>query len=752
MTHSKPFWQEGLNPEQERAVLQTEGPVLILAGAGSGKTKTLTHRIAYLIAEKGISPMNILAVTFTNKAAQEMRERIERLLAKGSEGHFEHTALPQVGTFHNICARILRREITVLGYDQRFQILDDQDQQTLMKKVMKELELDSDQVRPRALLEAISRAKNAFLDEGQFLAQAGSFYEEIVAKAYARYQKELRESNALDFDDLIRFTVKIFQEHPEVLERYQKLFRYIMVDEYQDTNHPQYLLIHLLGKQHQNIFVIGDDYQSIYGWRQADIRNILNFEKDYPEAAVITLDRNYRSTQIILDAADGVISRNRDQRHKKLWTELSGGELVTRVPASDEEAEARFIGETVNRGHKAGKPFRHFAVLYRTNAQSRALEEMFLRLNVQYRIVGGLKFYQRKEIKDMIAYVRLLENPRDFLAIERIINEPKRGVGKVTLEKWYAFARSKELNFLDAAYQLDDTLGIQAGKRQAIKDFADLFFKWQAFRDASGETLASLLRKVADESGYLENLDDGTPEGETRRENVRELFSVAEKFKDASIDQALHSFLEEVALASDTDELNAEADAVQVMTVHSAKGLEFPTVFIIGLEEGIFPHSRSALSPQEMEEERRLMYVALTRAKEKIYLLYTEARTLYGTTQVNPPSRFMDEIPSHLVREEALVSSGFLGGGKKRFGGRSSGFSGQRKTFSFPTPQGGEKKEAVSKAEPLAADAVRPGDMVEHPQFGNGLIVAIDGTLATIAFKRAGVKKMMLGVAPLGKI
>lgn len=745
------FWEAGLNEEQMKAVLQTEGPVLILAGAGSGKTKTLTHRIAYLIAEKRVSPSNILAVTFTNKAAGEMRERIEKLLSQSEAAEFGAQVLPQhIGTFHNICSRILRREIAVLGYDTRFNILDADDQQSIVKKAMKELEMSTDQVKPRSMLEAISRAKNSQISEEQFLMQAGSYFEELAAKVYERYQKELRQTNSLDFDDLILLTVRLFQEHPDVLGRYQDLFRYIMVDEYQDTNALQYTLIHLLAKKRKNIFVIGDDYQSIYGWRQADIKNILNFEKDYPEAVVITLDRNYRSTQIILDAADGVISRNVHQRHKKLWTDVKAGEQITLVPAEDEEAEARFVAETVGRIRGEGRRFGDFAVLYRTNAQSRMVEEMFLKHSISYRIVGGLKFYQRKEIKDVIAYVRLFENPRDQLALERIVNEPPRGIGKVTLEKWVGAAREHSQDFFDAAYALTTENGINQGKIAAIRQFADMFLRLREEMKAKQEMkLAELLKHLITDSGYLKSLADGTSEGETRQENVQELLSVAKKYDGVVLSEALSLFLEEVALASDTDEINREQDAVHLMTVHSAKGLEFPIVFIIGLEEGVFPHSRSNLSQQEMEEERRLMYVGLTRAKEKVHLLYTEQRTIFGSTQVNPPSRFLSEIPEHLVEEKERVSSGMMA--KKYFRKNFHSFPRTMKTsISFEEkPKSVEGSGAFVK--PVAPEDVRPGDMVEHPQFGGGLIVSIAGTLATIAFKRAGVKKMMLGVAPLRK-
>ncbi len=749
------FWEKGLNPEQLRAILTTEGAVLILAGAGSGKTKTLTHRIAYLIDEKKVHPERILAVTFTNKAAQEMRERIEKLLSQSEAAEYGAVVLPpHIGTFHNICAKVLRREIEVLshlGYGRNFNIIDDQDQQSIVRKIMKELEMDPDQVRPRSLLEAISKAKNAQMDPEKYLMQTGSYYEELAAKVYERYQKELQTTNALDFDDMIRLTVKLFQEYPQVLEKYQELFRYVMVDEYQDTNSLQYTLVHLISRKHGNIFVIGDDYQSIYGWRQADIRNILNFEKDYPEAAVIVLDQNYRSTQVILDAADGVIQKNVNQRHKKLWTETLEGELITLCPAEDEEAEARFVAEMIQEEMKQGRTANEFAVLYRTNAQSRIVEEMFLRHSINYRIVGGLKFYQRKEIKDVIAYVKLLQNPKDILALERIVNEPRRGIGRATLDRWIAFSRTHRVSVMEAAYMMSpETSELRDGKLKAIKLFADVFLKIRSIIETRANLkLTELLNLLTRESGYFDSLADGTSEGEVRQENVRELLSVAQKFSDVSLDQALERFLEEVALSSDTDEINRESEAVHVMTVHSAKGLEFPVVFILGLEEGVFPHSRSALSPTEMEEERRLMYVGLTRAKERVCLLYTEQRTIFGSTQVNPPSRFIAEIPSHLIDEKEMKRSGMMG--KRHF----------KKSFhSFPvaSKKVGSLREALKRQEegretgkPLAAGEVRPGDMVEHPQFGAGLIISIAGTLATIAFKRSGVKKMMLGVAPLTK-
>ncbi len=734
------FWEIGLNPEQKRAVLATEGPVLILAGAGSGKTKTLTHRIAYLIAEKRVKPEQILAVTFTNKAAGEMRERVNALLERGRDTGQSWYPPRYIGTFHSLCSRFLRQDIAVLGYDRNFNIIDADDQLSLMKKVMKELEMNPDQVRPRSLLEAISGAKSSELSPERVQVGAGSYFEELVGKAYARYQDELRRINALDFDDLIALTVKLFQEHPEVLARYQEQFRYLMVDEYQDTNPLQYRFVTLLAGKYHNLFVIGDDYQSIYSWRQADIRNILSFEEDYPEATVITLDQNYRSTQVILDAASEVIGNNVHQRHKKLWTEKKEGGKIILSPAASEESEAKIVTQEIKKLIGCGRSFSDFAVLYRTNAQSRALEEACLRADIAYKIVGGLKFYQRKEVKDVIAYVRFLQNPRDLLALERILNEPKRGIGEVTLEHWVAATRESGSNFLEAITALRETGVVPERKLKSLDEFAELFYHWREsiLHDASLK-LALLIDIITRESGYLNTLRDGTSEGEAREENVRELCSVARKFDDFSLEDALRMFLEEVALASDTDGINQESAAVHLMTIHSAKGLEFPVVFIVGLEEGIFPHARSALSPNELEEERRLMYVGLTRAKEQAYLLHAETRTIFGSTQMNPPSRFLAEIPEHLLETRAQQEESAFFQKPKRF------------TAAYPRQVRTPKLTLEGKA-PEPAKDLRPGDMVEHAEFGNGLVIALDGTLVTVAFKKRGVKKMMLGVAPLQKL
>jgi DNA helicase-2/ATP-dependent DNA helicase PcrA len=757
------FWEEGLNPEQRKAVLQTEGPVLILAGAGSGKTKTLTHRIAYLIAEKRVSPGNILAVTFTNKAAGEMKDRIGNLLAKAAESSAEPVSfhgMPVVGTFHAVCARILRRDIGAIGYETNFNILDTDDQVSIVKTAMKELEMNPDQIKPRSVLEAISRAKSDFLDEEDYEIRAGSYYEELVAKVYKRYQAELRKTGSLDFDDLLRLTVKLFKASPEILERYQNTFRYVMVDEYQDTNPLQYLLVQSLVKKHRNLFVIGDDYQSIYAWRQADIKNILEFERDYPEAVVIMLERNYRSTQIILDAAGGVIARNRSQREKKLWTETKEGELITVKSMRDELEEAVFVARTIRDAHVSGRRYGDFAILYRTNAQSRALEEALLRASIPYRIVGGLKFYQRKEVKDAIAYLRLLQNPKDSLALSRVINEPKRTIGDATLAKWMTYADNHGQNPLEAAQSITVAeSGIPEKKILIIRAFANLFepLKKEMVKEKTSMKFSFLLEVLATESGYLLSLHDGTSEGADREDNVRELFGVAKKYDEWPLAEGARMFLEEVALVSDTDSIETGADSVHLMTLHSAKGLEFPIVFIAGLEEGIFPHSRSAFSEEDLEEERRLMYVGLTRAKEKLYLLSAEQRMIFGSTNVNPASRFIAEIPAHLIAETIEEDPSYLSGfGMRRPKGRGGAYARAGKLSEVSDFQASvaklQKKPESDPVKPVAAGDLRPGDNVTHPDFGGGIVISIAGSIVAVAFKKVGVKKMMLGVAPLRKM
>lgn len=741
-----------LNPEQRRAVETTEGPVLIVAGAGSGKTKTLTHRVVHLIQEKRIPARHILAVTFTNKAAEEMRTRVSALLRTANDqqetnqkapegrGWEARGDVPHIGTFHSICSRILRKDIVALGYKSTFTILDSDDQLALMKRTMKALEIDPKNIHPRALLDTISRAKNQLLDELVFESQAGSYYEELVGKAYRRYQEELRSNHTLDFDDLLRLTIQLFRTHPETLEHYRNLFRYIMVDEYQDTNHAQYTLIHLLAERHRNLFAIGDDYQSIYGWRQADIRNILNFEKDYPEATIVTLDQNYRSTQTILDAAGSVIAKNPNQRHKKLWTSQTGGDPLTLFEAEDERHEAdyvvRKIQELTTKTARDARTKRHprfsdFALLYRTNAQSRALEEACLNHSIPYRIIGGLKFYGRKEVKDAIAYLRLIANPWDTLSLARIANEPPRGIGKKTLESWLESAKTTKTDPITLARKSEGKqLNIAISKQKSAAQLARILHEQTEKLPESG-SLSAFLPILLEQVGYLKALEDGTEEGIARLENVRELFSVAKKYDETPPENALTFFLEEIALVSDTDALDGSENAVQLMTIHSAKGLEFPFVFLVGLEEGIFPHSRSALSPAELEEERRLMYVGLTRAKQKAWLISAETRMIFGSTQMNAPSRFISEIPENLLETEER---------KKGFEKSEYGKSAARHT---------QPEIPVGTA---ARDTLRPGDSVTHPTFGNGIVIKIEGTLASIAFRTKGVKKLALGIAPLEKL
>ncbi|HBO16635.1 MAG: ATP-dependent DNA helicase PcrA [Candidatus Moranbacteria bacterium GW2011_GWE2_35_2-] len=736
-----------LNSAQREAVQATEGPVLVIAGAGSGKTRVLTHRVAYLISEKGVKAQNILAVTFTNKAAQEMKERISQLITSNN--------LPNVGTFHSICVKILRREIDKLGYKKSFNIFDDQDQKVLMKKIVKELEINTEQFIPNSFLGIISKAKNELRDEYVFESQIGGYYEEIVAKVYKKYQKELRENNALDFDDLIRLTIEIFQKFPDILEKYQRLFQYILVDEYQDTNHAQYTFVRLLAQKHCNLCVVGDDWQSIYGWRQADIRNILNFEKDYPEAKVIKLEQNYRSTQIILDAAYGVISQNVNRKDKKVWTENKGGHLITSFEAEDEREEAEYVANEIknfisnppvggqfsirqsadnfqknsnnkirNFKHQEVYNYSSFAVLYRTNAQSRAIEESFLRNNIPYRIIGGLKFYQRKEIKDMIAYLRLIQNGADYISLERVINEPKRGIGKATLSKWIAYAKKNGKNFISVGLNLNKDCGLNDSKIESITKFCEFI---ERMREYKGKIkIADFIEKVFIESGYEKSLSNLGSDGEIRIENIRELLSVAGKYGQELTEQMLELFLEEVALASDTDKIEQRENSVHLMTLHSAKGLEFPVVFIVGLEEGILPHSRSMLGGEEMEEERRLMYVGITRAMQRVYLIFTHIRMIFGSNQANPPSRFLNDIPAYLVNnnQDIIIDS---------------------KKNNLESQENDDIKKQQSVG-------YKDGQRVKHKEFGEGVIISISGDTATVVFPKRGIKRLPLLSTPLSKM
>ncbi|MCX6766690.1 MAG: UvrD-helicase domain-containing protein [Candidatus Moranbacteria bacterium] len=709
---------KGLNEEQKEAVLATEGPVLVIAGAGSGKTRLLTHRVAYLIREKKVDPRHILAVTFTNKAAGEMKERVKELLAGG---YFRE---PWMGTFHHICIRILRVEIDKIGYKKSFVIYDDSDQLALVKKIMKEKEISPEQFNPRAMLAVISKAKGELQSVEDYIT-GESIFQRIVARVYEAYQKTLRDNNALDFDDILQKTVELFQKFPDILEKYQDIFRYILVDEYQDTNHAQYVLINLLAQRHRNLMVVGDDWQSIYSFRGADVRNILNFEKDYPEARVIRLERNYRSTQKILDAAHGVISKNIHRKDKKLWTDNAGEHDIVVRKVSDEQEEAGFIVREIE-GIMAKEKlsYNDFVVLYRTNAQSRAIEEAFLEAAMPYRVIGGVRFYERREIKDFLAYLKFVHNSSDEISLDRIINLPPRGIGAVTMGKWIRFTRENSLDFVSSSREIKNMAGLNSAKIETIAKFGEMILR---LREKSQKTsLTDLMDSILEETGYRKLLLAEGEAGQVRYENVRELFTVAEKYKEEK--NGLDLFLEEVALVASTDNIDSEAGAVHLMTMHAAKGLEFDTVFIAGMEEGLFPHSRSLLDQREMEEERRLAYVGITRAKRRVYLLWAVTRNIFGSVRVNVESRFLDDIPdglkdslkrSDLEELRATASKGKIGSCK------------------------GEQKRIQSFSD---------GQRVRHNAFGEGIVISTQDDIITIAFMKVGIKKLSTQFAELEKV
>jgi DNA helicase-2/ATP-dependent DNA helicase PcrA len=633
---------DNLNKQQREAVEHTEGPLLILAGAGSGKTRVLTHRIAYLINEKNVYPSNILAITFTNKAAREMKERVQNLL----EGSYDMW----VSTFHSACARILRMEIEKLsGYKKNFIIFDTDDQVKLIKECLKELNYNEKNFPPKEMISSISKAKDQLMTPSKFMDRYGrDFRLKKVADIYSLYQKKLMANNALDFDDILFKTVEIFQNNPDVLQRYQQKFKYIMVDEYQDTNYCQYMLVNLLAKSHRNLCVVGDDDQSIYSWRGADIGNILNFEKDFPDAKVIKLEQNYRSTQTILDAANSVISNNFGRKNKRLWTDNGEGRPIVTYKAMDERDEADFIiGEVDRLSFQEQRSLNNFAILYRTNAQSRVLEEMCMARGIPYKIVGGHRFYDRMEVKDVIAYLRVIQDPEGDLSIKRIINVPKRGIGKATLDNLENYARQNGISIYEALLFVDSIEGIGKKAKNSIKEFVRLIAELMDL--AEKESASEVINQVIIRSGYLEELEKGDDEDQERGKNIKELISAALEYEEKNEDNSLTGFLENMALMSDIDGLDEEREGITMMTLHSAKGLEFPVVFICGLEEGLFPTQRAFFEEHQLEEERRLMYVGVTRAKEKLYLTSAFERTLYGNTSYTMESRFLREIPKELM-------------------------------------------------------------------------------------------------------
>ena len=709
---------DGLNEKQKEAVLHQQGPLLIIAGAGSGKTKVLINKIAYLL-EQGVSPYNILAITFTNKAAEEMKERI-----KANTSNFTGKAV-WISTFHSMCNRILRKEIEALGYSTRYNIYDSNDLEALIKKVIKELNIDDKKFTPKSVLYGISILKNNLIDPQEAERKAADYFEEMVAKIYKSYQEKLKETDSLDFDDLLYLTVKLFRTNKETLDYYQERFKYIFVDEYQDTNHVQYLLTEMLAEKYRNICVVGDPDQSIYGWRGADMSNILNFEKDYPGAKVIFLEQNYRSTDQILKAANAVIKNNSSRKPKNLWTNNKKGELLTCFEGETEGEEAAYLAREIERLVRAGYSYGDIAILYRTNSQSRIIEKSLVRYGINYKLYGGLSFFKRKEIKDILGYLQYLNNPKDVIAFERIINTPKRGIGGTTVNKILFNAEDKGLTLEESLK--DGESYLNTGIFKKIAGFLKLMENLQNKLTTSSVT--ELTEAVIKETGYLKELEvERTEEAKDRIANVKELLSETGEFDLQDDEKTLESFLGNIALYSETDELSNESK-VTLITLHMAKGLEYKVVFIAGMEEGIFPHYRSLSDPAEMEEERRLCYVGITRGKEKVYLTRAYIRNQYGITRGNEESRFIGEIPLELKNYPNKEYESF------------------KSSYERDTVQAVEGREEAG---------FRLGDKVFHNKFGEGVIVQQDGkgqdTTISIAFPNAGIKKFLAVYAPIKKI
>ncbi len=736
----------GLNPQQAEAVINTEGPMLIMAGAGSGKTKVLTCRVANLL-QKGVRPYRILAITFTNKAAAEMRERVNNMSGPAAKDVW-------LFTFHAFCARFLRMEIDkLLGYGGNFAIYDTADSQNLIKQILKEMNLDDKRFQPSGILSRISNAKNALQDAAAFARQAGDFYEQKVADIYSRYEHKLQLNNALDFDDLLMLSIKLLQENKEVREKYQDRFDYLLVDEYQDTNHAQYLLTKFLAAKHRNICVVGDADQSIYGWRGADIQNILDFEKDYPDAKVIKLEQNYRSTQIILDAANAVIENNSGRKPKNLWTENKSGADIIYFQAVDERDEARFVIEQLqNLQRTENKKLGDMAILYRTNTQSRIFEEMLIKSGISYNMVGGLKFYERKEIKDIIAYLRVIFNPADSLSLLRIINVPKRGIGDASLAKIQAYAAANNVSLFEAVSNAAAIDGLSSRFVSKLDDLAGIIFE---LMNLAGEApVEDLIDRVLRDTGYLEELEnERTPQAQSRIDNLHELISVAQEFAASEEENNLENFLAHVALVSDIDDTELGEDAITLMTLHSSKGLEFPVVFLVGMEEGLFPHARTLMDETEIEEERRLCYVGITRAKEKLFLSSTKMRTIYGNTVTYPPSRFLQEIPARLVktikRQERFSALENFKQVSEKYSARP-----QKPASTFNPHSFMPQKPAAAAGG--TGTRFNTGDRVSHSKWGEGMVVSVkdspDGQEVKVAFAGAGVRSLLTKYAVLKKL
>ena len=722
----------GLNKEQQQAVQHTEGPLLILAGAGSGKTKVLTVRIAHLLAQ-GVNPYEILAITFTNKAAKEMKSRVEGLVGDVANRIW-------LSTFHSFCAKFLRFEIdSFLGYNSNFTIYDTSDSQAVIKAALKALNLDDKYYPVGAMIAAISDAKNKLLFASDFRKQARDFYQQKVADVYEYYERELRKNNALDFDDLLLVAVKLLQSNAAVLDKYSHRFRYVMIDEYQDTNHAQYLLAKLLASHWKNIAVVGDADQSIYAWRGADIQNILDFEKDYPNCTSIKLEQNYRSTKIILDAANAVIDNNEGRPEKNLWTDKIEGAKIQHFTAQSEHEEAAFIGDTIAKKHDIHDvTYGDMAILYRTNAQSRVLEEALIKRALPYTMVGGTKFYDRKEIKDVLAYLRVLYNPFDDLSLLRIINVPKRSIGATTVAKLQDYAREKGTSLFMTLTQLHLIDSIKGKTKEKLEEFGILIFTLVS--EMEDKTVLDILESILDRTGYLAQLEESTdPQDQARAENIGELLSVAKDFQDTNPSGTVEDFLEQVALVNDVDSFEQEEAKVTLMTLHAAKGLEFPIVFLCGLEEGLFPHSRTLMNPEEIEEERRLAYVGITRAEKELYISNATTRTVFGRTSSYLPSRFIDEIPEELV----------------------DGLRAKRKVPDDIKRHVPQHMSVTSRpvTKPIVRNEViadwKVGDTAIHSKWGNGKVINVTGEGAgmklTIEFPTQGVRVVMAKFAPVKK-
>ena len=735
-----------LNPVQQEAVLETEGPLLVFAGAGSGKTRVLTYRIAHLIEEKGVQPWNIFAVTFTNKAADEMRERVERLLGRSAKGTW-------ISTFHSACARILRQHIEHLGFKRNFVIYDDQDQERHLKTIMKELNLDFKMFPPRAIQSGLDQLKNEGITPDQYSPNPYNIFQKRLALVYQRYQEDLRRNNALDFGDLLTFVTVLFRRFPEVLGSYQELCRYVLVDEFQDTNLIQYQLIRQMVEAHRNICVVGDDDQSIYRWRGAEVGNILNFEKDFPETKIITLEQNYRSTQNILQAANYVVRKNRYRKEKKLWTENPEGELLTLYVAEDETDEARFIVQKIMEFISIGesvRAYRDMAVFYRINAQSRAMEDELVKHRIPYTVVGGMKFYERKEIKDVLAYLKLMNNPSDGLSLKRIINVPTRGIGEKTIEKIESFSREKGLPLYEGLRQAIGEDWLTPGAKAKMKEFIQLIEEFR--KDVGSLTLSQLTLTLLAKTEYLQRLkEEGTDEAFSKMENIDELINVMMGLEQGEEKVSLESFLDKVSLVTDVDLYEDKGNRVSLMTLHCAKGLEFPIVFIVGIEEGLLPHYRRGEEIEDMEEERRLFYVGMTRAKQKLILSRAEKRSTFGVGRANLPSRFLDELPTELMQFEQKKGK-------------------MESLFSQETPWRDDFHQTESMMDDLSQESpfserdgvvlipegffpLKIGMRVRHPKFGEGRVKSVEGMdenqKATIVFRTVGSKRLKVCSAPL---